>query len=144
MTVRVLPDSEALAIAYLRTVPEVVAIIGEQIGTSLDLTEDTALPALRLTRVSTRLVVPRHFRTASVQLEAFALTELAAQDLCELAWAALFEPEFVGVILDSEADPLGVVTGVSDSLGPRRLPDPDTDTPRWLAVVQIHAHPAPA
>ncbi len=138
MTVRVLPDTEALAIAYLKTVAEVVTLVGDQLGTSLDLTEDTALPALRITRVSTRLVARRHFRAGNVQLEAWALDELKAQDLAELAWAALFEPDFVG----SWAG-LGVVTGVDDALGPRSFPDPDTDTPRWLASVIIYAHPLP-
>jgi hypothetical protein len=136
--VRVLPDTEAVAVAYLRTVVEVSAIVGDRIGTTLDLTEDTDLPALRLTRVSARTIARRHLRGSNVQLEAFAVDELAAQDLCELAWAALFEPELVGTWAG-----LGVVTGVDPALDPRSFQDPDTETPRWLASVVIYAHPVP-
>jgi hypothetical protein len=138
MSVRVLPDTEALAIAYLLTVPEVEAIASDRIGSTLDVTAPTELPALRVTRVSARLLVARHFRAGNVQLEAFATSDLAAQDLCETAWAALFEPAFSTVWAG-----LGVVTGVSDALSPRSFQDPDTGTPRWLGSVIVYAHPVP-
>lgn len=141
MTVRVLPDTEALAVTYLLTVPEVTAIVDARIGTSLDLTEDTDLPALRITRASARVIAPRHLRASNVQLEAFATVELTAQDLCELAYAALFEDGDTGFVRTWAG--LGVVTGVADALGPRNFPDPDTETPRWLGSVIVYAHPLP-
>lgn len=146
MTVRVLPDTEAMAIAYLLTRTEVTDLVGgappaARIGTQLDLTSDAALPALRLRRASTTTPVRRHLRAGNVQLEAWAVDELTAQDLCETAVAALHEDDangFPGVFAG-----LGVVTGVEDAIGPRSQPDPDTDTPRWLASVLVYAHPLP-
>lgn len=137
MTVRVLPDTEQIIVHWLLGVPEVAATVGDRVGTTLDVTSDTGLPAVRVTRVSSTLIAARQFRSTTVQLEAWATDELTARDLCELCWAALFEDDFVGV------HGAGVVTGVADSLGPRSFPDTLTDTPRWLASVTVYAHPNP-
>lgn len=144
MVTKVLPDTEAIAIAYLLTRPEVTDLVGgppasdARIGSTLDLTKDTALPALRVSRIGTTSPVRRHLRAGNVQLEAFAVDTVTAQDLLETAVAVLHEEAFPGVFAG-----LGVVTGVVEAIGPRPQSDPDTDTPRWLGSVVIYAHPEP-
>lgn len=138
MVTRVLPDTEAIAIAYLLTRSEVTNVFGQRIAPALDLTKPAERPALRVTRVGTTSPVRRHLRAGNTQLEAFAATELAAQDGLELALAVLNEDAFVGT-----HPGLGVVTGVAEGIGPRRQPDPVTRTPRWLASLIIYAHPIP-
>jgi hypothetical protein len=147
MTTIVLPDTEAIAVGYLLTRTEVTGLIGgppassARIGSTLDLTGAAALPALRVTRVSTTSPVRRHLRAANVQLEAFAETPIEAQDLLETAVAVLHE-DGAGSIIGTHPG-LGVVDGVDEAIGPRPQPDPETDTPRWLGSVIIYAHPIP-
>lgn len=142
MTTRVLPDVEAIAIGYMLTRSEVTDLCGTRIGTSLDLTADTQLPALRVRRVSATTNPRRHLRAGNTQLEAWATSELAAQDLCETALAVLLE-DGAGSIVGTHSG-LGVVTAVDEAIGPRPQADPETDTPRWLAAVIIYAHPIPS
>lgn len=148
MTIRTLPDTEAILIGYLLTRTEVTNLIGgppatsARIGTLLDLGSDVNLPALRIRRVSTTTPVRRHLRAANIQIEAWAASEVAAQDLIETTLAVIHEDP-PGSLVGAWAG-LGVITGVDDGIGPRPQPDPETDTPRWLASVIVYAHPIPA
>lgn len=141
---RVLPDVEAITAGFLLTVAELVDDpptglgVGNRIGTRLGPDGQTQTPYLRLRRISSTAPVRRHLRAGNLQLEAWADTELEAQDVCETATAALHVPEFVGTYAG-----LGIVTGVEDGIGPRPQPDPVTDHPRWLASVIVYAHPIP-
>lgn len=141
---RVLPDVEAIAATYLLTVGELVDAdpaglgVGQNIGTRLGPDGATPTPFIRLVRVSSTSPVRRHLRAGNTQVEAWADTDLEAQDVCELAIAALHSDAFPGTYPD-----LGVVSGVDAGIGPRRQPDPVTEHPRWLGSVIIYAHPIP-
>lgn len=140
--IRVLPDVEAIAAGYLLTVGALVDDdpdglgVGTRIGTRLGPDGKTETPYLRLRRISSTAPVRRHLRAGNLQLEAWADTDLEAQDVCELAVAALHSDAFLGTYPN-----LGVVTGVDDGIGPRSQPDPVTDHPRWLGSVIVYAHP---
>ena len=140
MAVRIQTDNEAIAVAFLLTVPEVQAIAGDRIGTQLDLTRGAKLPAVRITRVSATSPIRRHLRASNTQLEAWADDELTAQDLAEVCFAALLD-DIPGSGPVGAFPGLGIVTGVDAAIEPRSQPDPDTDTPRWLSSVVIYAHP---
>lgn len=141
---RVLPDVEAIAIGFLLTVAELVDDppaglgIGTRIGTRLGPDGATQLPFVRLLRVSSTSPVRRHLRAGNVQVEAWAETDLEAQDVCETAVASLHLDAFLGTHAG-----LGVVSGVDEGIGPRHQPDPVTGQPRWLGSVIIYAHPIP-
>lgn len=141
MVTRLAPDVEAIVNAYLLTRSELTDVVGTRIGTQLDLTGAAALPALRTGIVSTLGVVSRHLDAAGVQLEGWAADRITARDVCAIARAVLLE-DGAGSILGTHSG-LGVVTGTEDGTGPRPQPDPQTETPRWLAVVIVYAHPLP-
>lgn len=138
MVVNILPDTEAIAITYLLGITAVTDLFGQRIGTLLDITGPAGLPALRLTRIAAPSEL-NHLRAGQVQYEAFADTELEAQDGAELVRAHLFNEDPTTGIVGTHAG-LGVVTGVTNALGPRPQPDP-TGIPRWLGSVNIFAHP---
>lgn len=141
MATRTLPDVEAIVINYLLTRSEVTALTGTRIGTTLDLTQPAEVPALRIRRISTTTPVRRHLRRANLQLEAWADTELEAQDLSEIAHAVLLDEPWSSPPGPVGVHPEGVVTGVDESIGPRSQPDPDTSHPRWLSSVIVSCHP---
>ena len=139
MSTRVAADAEAIAIEILLANSDVTATFGDRIGTELDLTKAEELPKLRLTTVSTRGVVRRHLDAASIQLEAWAGSRIAAKTALEVARGALLEDNLEGTY-----PPHGVLTGTDNGVGPVPRPDPETSTPRWLCTVVLYCHPAPA
>lgn len=145
MTTRVAADAEAICIAILLADADVTAIFGTRIGSELDLSGPEALPALRVTTVSTRPIVRRHLDGSSVQLESWSSSRLKAKQNLEVARGALLKDGLAGPY--QHAGPpiteLGVLTGITDGTGPVPRPDPATDTPRWLTTMVVYAHPAP-
>lgn len=132
MTARVGPNVEAAAAAWLLASPELVDLVGDRIGTELDLSAPSALPALRLTRVSTVSPARRALDGATVQVEGWAEDSPTARLVCELARGRLLADGFAAV------HAAATITGVDDAGGPRPLPDPQTETPRWIASVTIY------
>lgn len=149
MTTRVLPDTEAIVIAYLLSRSEITSKVDTRIGTQLDPTKSAELPAVRVRRISTTEPVVRHLRASNVQLEGWAQDDVTAQIALETAWALLEEDTGANTILGTWTPGAnlpagvtgGVVTGVDPGIGPRSQPDPATGTPRWLGSVIVYAHP---
>lgn len=136
MSVRLLPDIEAICVSYLLAHPDVSAIVGGRVYTEIP--EGPTYPFLTLLRISGRpRPQPRWLDQAQIQVAAWGdldnFMREDVRDLCETAVAALIE-------LKGTTD-LGVVTAVEDVLGPRSLPDPETSWPRFVAEVLVTAHP---
>lgn len=140
MTARVLVDVEELVIAYLLTKTPITDLVADRIGTELDLTAASPLPAVRVRRVATATVVRRHLEALNLQFECYAAGDLAAYDLARLVEAHV-DDDGAGGLIGTHAG--GVVTAAETSLGLIPLPDPATGAPRWLFGRNIYAHPAP-
>jgi hypothetical protein len=131
-----LPDIEAIAVAYLMAHPDITAICGDRVYTEIP--EGPTYPFVTVLRIAGRpRPRPRWIDQAQLQISAWGndddLSREDTRDLCETAVAALHD-------LPGVTD-LGVVTGVEDILGPRSLPDPETSFPRFEAEVLVTAHP---
>lgn len=134
MAVRLLPDAELLAIEYLRAHPDVDALVdGRVYG---ELPHEPTFPVLTLFRLPGRVIVPRHFVAARLQIDAWAETKGAARTVAETARAALYGA--------SEATHTeGVVTGLEEILDIRWEPDPENGLPRYLFEIELYVHPLP-
>jgi hypothetical protein len=144
MTTRVGANAEAIAVSILLANADVVAVFATRIGTELDLSKASSLPALRVSTVSTRPLVRRHLDGTSVQLESWATTRLEAKRNLELARGALLEDGLEGRYqAGSPAQELGTLTGIDNGTGPVPRPDPETDTPRWLCTMVLYTYPTP-
>jgi hypothetical protein len=136
VSVRLLPDIEAICVAYLATHADVVALCDDRVYTEIP--EAPTYPFVTVRRIAgLPRPRPRWIDQAQLQIDAWgdddAYSREDTRDLCETVVAALHE-------LPGITD-LGVVTAVEDILGPRSLPDPETSFPRFEAEVLVTAHP---
>jgi len=136
MSVRLLPDIEAIAVSWLVTHPDITAICSGRVYTEIP--EGPIYPFITVFRIAGQpRPRPRWLDQAQLQIDAWGddspYSREDTRDLCETAVAALHE-------LNGVTD-LGVVTAVEDVLGPRPLPDPETSFPRFEAEVLVTAHP---
>jgi len=136
MSVQLLPDVEAIVVAYLAAHADVMALCDDRVYTEVP--EGPTYPFITVFRVGGQpRPQPRWIDQAHLQIDAWgddeAYSREDTRDLCETAVAALHE-------LNGVTD-LGVITAVEDVLGPRSLPDPETSFPRFEAEVLVTAHP---
>lgn len=141
MTTRVVPDAEAIAIAYLLTRTEVTSLVGDRLGTELNLAAPAQLPALRVGVISQTTAARRHLHVANLQVEAWSSSRIDASRIARTVVGVLTE-DGAGSIIGTHPG-LGVVTATEEGIGPRPQPDPETQTPRFLATVLIYVHPEP-
>ena len=133
MSAALFPDSEAVAVTYLRSRNE------------LDVTVTTDLHGWRAG--DRRVVLSRSggvpslaFRIDNPRLDvdAFAATKEAAHDLAQLVRVALHD------LPTGDHTALGaVVVDVRDDVGLTYLPDPDTNAPRYVFAVVLVVRPHP-
>lgn len=145
----VLPDVEALAAAYLAADADVIAVVGEAVGTRLPAGEAATFPALVVRRVpggTPSDSVPLHVGRARLQVDAWGDDadglddDAVAHDLAQTALAALLAMEgrkTYGPPVDQSA----VITAVQIVSDPWPLPDPDTERARYLFEVLVTFHP---
>lgn len=130
---------EALAVAHLSAAGEVLALVDED-HVSTELPADAELPYLKVDLLPGSSSTPQtaHVVRSRVQLSAWgpqgAGGKLAAWDLIAAAWAALMRA-------DQSSHAYGVVTGTDAEVLPYWSPDPETDEPRYLAVIALFVHP---
>lgn len=130
---RLLVDAERLVAGHLRSVPEVVALVGARVYTAIP--PEPVFPLVRLTRIGGTPAVPAHLDRARLQIEAWGTSKAQARDLAETVHAALYDMP--------GQYPAGMVTAVEDDLGLTWQPDPDTDRDRYLFGVTVYTHPLP-
>lgn len=131
MRAAVFPDSEAVAVTWLRdNVPASV---------STDLNGWTAGQArVVVTRIGGLPSIAYRLDNPRLDVDCYAATKEAAHDLAQLARARLHE------LPEGDHTELGaVVANVIDDAGVQYLPDPDTRAPRYLFTVSLAVHPSP-
>lgn len=128
----IFPDAEAAVLHALR---QRGALPGVTLGTSLPADLAEALPFLMLRRSGGVPVLRYRLDEARIDVEAWATSREAAQDLAQQARAAIHD-------LPGWNDQAAVVLAVDDEAGLMWLPDPDTDLARWLFVLRVLLRPA--
>lgn len=133
MAVRLLPDVEALLVAYLKAASAVTAIVGTRVSTELD----DGFPRVNLTLVTGREIVATHLDEQQVQVDAYANDKATANLLARTVRAVLLAAAGV--------HSRGVVTGVRTITPPRWTPDDSVTPPRprYLFEVGVTLHPNP-
>ncbi len=133
MLLRLLVDAERLVGDWLRTHPDITAIVGTRVGTEL-----TAVrPCVKYQRLGGIPQRAMWLDRARIQVEAYASNRGGARDLAARCQAALHD-------MPSATHALGVVSGVEDDMGLTWSPDPDLqDAPRFLFAVLVYLHPLP-
>jgi hypothetical protein len=133
-------DAETLAVAYLKSVADLTALVGVE-GISTELPRDWVAgdAYVRLSRIGgTPADSVGHLDRARIQVEAFGAT---GEDAFSIAGEALLA---FRLLPGSSFDYAGaVVTGVDQDLGLSSQPDPETDAPRYLFGVVLFVHPVP-
>lgn len=127
-----IPDVEQLAANYLRTVPEITAIVGTRVYTAVP-PAPVVWPLLRLERIGGTVEPLGWLSLGRLQVEAWADEKPDALDLARTALAVLLD--LSGIRGE------GVVSVVRQDLPLLWLPDPDTNRARYLFGVAIYAHP---
>ncbi len=131
MTTAVLPDIKALAIWHL----DDAGIAGGRVHGKFP--TNPTYPLLRVRRIGGVPPDSRWLDGATLQLDSWAVTEGASQDLAAAAVASL--QDAVGAIDTGQVT--GVITGVEVTQGVREFPDEVRDKERHTATVIVYAHP---
>ena len=131
MRAAVFPDSEAVAVVWLR------AELGAPVAT--DLNGWTAGQSrVVVTRIGGVPSIAYRLDNPRLDVDVYAATKEAAHDLAQLARARLHE------LPEGDHTALGaVVANVTDDVGLQYLPDPDTRAPRYVFTVALAVHPSP-
>lgn len=134
-----LPDAARLISAYLRGVPEVVAIAGQRVYTAFPKQLPQAEPFVLVQRIGGTPVVirPLVVDLAVLQLDAYGGTQAAAHDLVSTCRAALADLQ--GEQPDAAGNVCGVVVGAL-----RYVPDETwkSPRPRYVSDVEVTLKPA--
>lgn len=141
MTLYLLPDVSRLVSAYLRGVPEVVALVEQRVYTAFPKQLDKATPFVLVQRTGGLPVLARPLvvDTAVLQLDAYGGPQAQAHELVATCRAALAELQ--GEQPNASGNVCGVVVGAL-----RYVPD-ETWTPprpRYVSDLDVTVKPADA
>lgn len=137
-TIDVPVNVEALVVEYLSSSARVLAQVDED-RVATELPGNAELPFLKVDLLPGSSSTPQTARLARarVQLSAWgpagAGGKLLAWELIAAAFADLLEAP-------DATHTFGVVTGADAEVMPYWSPDPETDDPRYLAVVALYVH----
>lgn len=135
MTLRAVafPDSEYIAVRWLNASPLIDA------PARTDLVGWTAgQQRLVIARLGGVPSLPYRIDNPRLDIGAWAETKAAAHDLAQLARSVLHD------LPNGDHTDLGaVVAHVRDEVGLQWLPDPDTNTPRYIFVLSLTVRPHP-
>jgi len=129
----VMPAIEAELVGILQAEADLEPTFGDRIATKLD--PSPAYPFLTLHRTGGFRPVERWLVAVTVEFGVWG--ESGSEPELEVA-ANLAESVVLGL---QGAYASAVVTGVEPVLGPRNVPDPETDRPRYLFESRVFAHP---
>lgn len=135
MALRLLPDCEALAVAYLKAHASVVAQVAGRVSTELP--PGPTFPLVTISLVTGTEVVREHLDESVLSVAAWADSKVTANLVIRTVRAALLEMP--------QSQSRGVVTRVRTLIPPRWFPD-DTVTPprpRYICDMGLTAHPHP-
>ena len=135
MTLRTLPDVEALVIGFLRADPDVTALVGQR--TYGRMPDAKTWPMVIVTRITSNMLVqtpPAEFEQVTIQCDAYGGPKAEAQDIAQTVRAALAH---------RLVEPPNGVAAID--LGPMGyLPDPDFEPPkaRYTSDVLVTVRPS--
>lgn len=129
-------DVERLLSGWLRNRPEIAAIVGDRVVTTVP--NRAVFPFLKITQLAGEPVFsqPLYLDEAYLQLDAYGGPKVQARELIDLVRHAMSE-EFLGL-----HDGVGVVTSVRFG-DLSYIPDDGYDpaVPRYLAMASVYTHP---
>lgn len=133
MTLRLMPDVEALVGDYYRGHASITALVGTRVSTTVPA---QGTDGLQLTLVTGNEIVRTHLDEQIIDVAAWDTTKEQANLLIRTARAVLLEA--------SRADHVrGVVTHVRTVITPRWLPDDSVNPPRprYVGTFGVFVHP---
>jgi hypothetical protein len=131
MRAAVFPDSEAVAVQWLR------AAVGVVVATDLNGWQ-AGQARVVVTRIGGVPSIAYRVDNPRLDVDCYGPDKAAAHDLAQLARARLHE------LPTGDHTALGaVVAHVRDDVGLQFIPDPDTRAPRYLFTVALAVHPSP-
>ena len=134
MTIRaaVFPDSEAVAVVWLRAKLDGVAVTTDLNGWR------AGDERVVVTRIGGTPSIAYRVDNPRLDVDCYAASKAAAHDLAQIVSAQLHD------LPEGDHSALGaVVSHVRDDVGLQFLPDPDTRAPRYLFTVALAVHPLP-
>lgn len=135
MPARLLPNIESLVVAVLRANADIVALVGDRVGTEL---YAGAAAAIQVHLITSDEIVARHLDGTRVQVDGWGGSKLDAWTVAATARAVLVE-------YDGVVGSIGVMTGARTLAGPQWLPDSTFEPPRarYVTDLEVYAHPIP-
>lgn len=134
MALRLLPDAEALTVAFLRADDTVQGLVDQRVSTQLPAVP--VFPLVLVTGITGREVIRAHLDEQVVQLGAWADDEVTAALVARAVRAVM--------LTAPQADhELGAVTHTRTVSPPRPVPDPVSDRPRYLFDMGVVVRPHP-
>ena len=132
MRAAVFPDSEAVAVVWLRHADLDATIATDMNGWRAGESRIT------VTRIGGSPSLAQRIDNPRLDVDVYAASKEVAHDLAQLARARLHE------LPEGDHTALGaVVANVADDLGLQYTPDPDTGTPRYIFTVALAVRPHP-
>lgn len=128
------PNVETLVVGALAAATSLDATFGDRIATRRD--EEAGFPFLTLRRTGGARPVEAWLVGASIEFQVWGAQD--EEEATETA-ANLAESVVLGL---SGPYASAVVTGVEPIIGPRNVPDPETDWPRYIFEARVFVHPA--
>lgn len=133
MPLRLMPDVEALTVAYLKAAASVQAIVGSRVASERPVT----LPAVTVLLVTGTEKMREHLDEHVLQIDAWATDKATASLLARTTRAVLLRAPEV-------PHARGVVSHVRTVTPPRWFPDTaDNQRPRYITEMAVTIHPNP-
>lgn len=136
MPIRVIPDPEALEVAYLKAHASITPLVGTRIATELP--PNPVFPFLTVGLAAGVEKDPGHLDEVYLDLSAWAVTKAEANLLIRTARAVHLDADLV-------SHTRGVVSNPRTVMPPRWLPDESVNPPkpRYVTTVALTIHPHP-
>ena len=131
-----IPNAEKIVVQHLLADEALTEIIGEN-RVSTTLPEQAPLPRIRVTLAGGTIAVRGWLYSHRIGIEAWADDKDTAWNALSAAIASLETG------LDAALVEGGVVSAIDQETGIAWIPDPETQTPRYLTTVRVTVHPEP-
>lgn len=132
-----IPNVEKIVVSHLLNDDDVTDILGAGNRVSTELPPGAALPRIRIALAGGTIPVRGWLYNVRVSVEGWGNTKDEAWDALNAALTSLQEG-LDGALVDG-----GVVTAADQETGATWVPDPESNTPRYLATVSLTVHPEP-
>jgi hypothetical protein len=132
----VIPNVEKIVVQHLLADGDLTDLLGAN-RVSTEVPANATLPRVRVTLIGGTVLVRSWLYRTRVSIEAWGTGKDEAWEVLTTAVASL-EQSLDGALVEG-----GVVTAVDQETGATWVPDPESNTPRYLATVVVTVHPEP-